>query len=333
VIIPIAVLAGQGLVDEDSGPGPADTPSPNPTATDPGALGFGYLEGRTLYLEDGSTVKLPERYDGVTVLGDEILATRNDDDTGQDTLDVIDETGSVTESIGVQSGPVVNDDHTVVAYLESDGTLTLRWQGGDATATSPDLGPNDSLAAVTGGPECTSDLDSCRVYVNDGTGESPPTVVTLEGQEAAVPNAIKVNDADASGLVTVQNKSTIDGSCGGVYDGNAGEYLWETCDYYLYAFSPDSLHVDATHAYLDGAGNSYAAILATTTGTEVARVEPPEGLIRQTVWQDDEHLLATVYDTEGWSIYRLGVDGSIEQVVGPSTKGDDLNPAYTLLGG
>ena len=49
------------------------------------------------------------------------------------------------------------------------------------------------------------------------------------------------------------------------------------------------------------------------------------------MWQDAEHLLALVYDSEGWSIYRIGADKTIEQVVGPNPKGSDLNPAYTLL--
>jgi hypothetical protein len=330
VIIPIAVFAGQGLTDDDSGPAPADTPSPNPTAVDPGSLGFGYLEGRTLHLEDGSTVELPERYYGVTLLGEEILAVRNDD-TGLDVLDVIDEAGSVSESIEIQSGPVVNDDHTVVAYLERDGSLYTRFEDGGFGLTT-DLGPNASLAAVTGAPDCDA-ADPCRVYVNDDT-VGAPTVIDSSGERAeAVPDAIKVNDAGSTGLVTVQNKSTIDGSCGGIYDQSTGRYVWETCDAYLFDLSPDSRYVDATHAYLDGLGNSYAAILDATNGNELARLSPPEGTITRTAWQDDEHLLATVYGPEGWTIERLGVDGTVEQVVGPTTKGDDLTPAYTLLGG
>ena len=331
VIIPIAVFAGQGLVDEDSGPGPADTPSPNPTATDTGSPGFGYLEGRTLHLEDGSTVELPERYQSVTVLGEDIFATRNNDDTGQDTLDVIIERSIVTESVEVQSGPVISDDQNVIAYLEPGGSLVTRFEGG-GSGVSTDLGPNASLAAVTGEPGCDA-ARPCRVFVNDDT-QGAPTVIDLLGErEEPVPGALKVSDANDDGLVTVQNDSSDTGSCGGIYDSRASAYLWETCDYFLFDLSPDSQYVDATHAYLDGAGNSYAAILDAATGDELARLDPPEGLIRQTAWQDDEHLLATVYDTEGWSIYRLGVDRTVEQVVGPSTKGDDLTPAYTLLGG
>jgi hypothetical protein len=331
VIIPVAVFAGQGLTDNDSGPDFAETPSPNPTATDPATAGFGYLEGRTLHLADGSTVELPERYDRATVIGDTVLAARNDDGTGLDTLDVIDETRMVTERIEVQSGPIVNDDHTVVAYLETDGSLTIRWEDG-SSGTSTDLGPNAYLAAVTGDPECYR-TGPCRVYVNDDT-EGGPTVIESTGERVeSVPGALKVNDASGSGLVAVQNESQIDGSCGGVYDERSGDYLWEGCDFSLYAFSPDSRYVDATDAYRDGTGNPFAAILDAATGKEVARLKQPESFVRQTAWQDSEHLLATVYGPEGWSIYRLGVDGDVERLVGPNPKGDDVTPAYTLLGG
>jgi hypothetical protein len=328
VIIPIAVFAGQGLTDNDSGPLPAN-PSPNPTAIDPDSPGFGYLEGRTLHLADGSTVELPERYYGVTLLGEEILAVRNDDNTGQDALDVIDEAGTVTQTIEIHSGPVVNDEHTAVAYLKRDGDLVIQSEGGDQILASGP-GTSEFVTAVTG---CGAGADSCRVYVNDEMRGESTVFDTDDGREVAVPDAIKVSDANGSGLVTVQNDSTDEGSCGGVYDETKGSYLWETCDAYLFDFSPDARYVDATHAYLDGLGNAYAAILDATNGKEVARLEPPEGTITSTAWQDAEHLLATVYGPEGWSIYRLGVDQSVEQVVGPSTKGDDLTPAYTLIGG
>jgi hypothetical protein len=323
VIIPVAVFAGQGLTDKDSGPGPAN---PNPTVIDPGSSGFGYLEGKTLHLADGSTMKLPKTYYAVTVLGDTAFAVRNDDDTGQDYLDVFE--GSATNEI--QSGPVVNDAHTSVAYIERDGELVIQWDDGDQVIGSTS-GPSEAVAAVAG---CRTGTDSCRVYINDDSTGVPTVFDTNAGRETAVPGAIKVSDAAEAGLVAVQNGFTDDGSCWGVYDESADDYLWETCDYSLYAFSPDSKYVDATDAYRDSIGNAYAEILDAATGKPVgARLQPPEGLIRQTMWQDSEHLLATVYDPQGWSIYRMGVDGSIEQVVGPSTEGNPDTPAYTLVNG
>ena len=65
VIVPVAVIAGNGLNDNDSGPGFAE-PDPNPTAKDPEGLDFGYLEGKTLHLADGSTMELAARYTWAT---------------------------------------------------------------------------------------------------------------------------------------------------------------------------------------------------------------------------------------------------------------------------
>ena len=330
VIIPVAVFAGQGLTDNDSGPGPAETPTPNPTAIDPVAPGFGYLEGSTLHLADGSTVELPQRYDRATVLGDIVLAARNDDETGFDFLDVIDESGTAIETLEIVSGPVLNDDQTTVAYVERDGDLVTRSEGGDEQVIASDLGTNVFPVAVIG---CGEGADSCRVYVDDGA-EGAAVIDENGDVQVLAPDALGVEDANADGLATVQNDSQIDGSCGGIYDENAADYVWETCDYYLFDLSPDSKHVNATHPYLDGIGNGYAEILDAATGKPVgARFEPEEGFIGQTVWQDADHLLFTMYDAGGWSIYRLAVDGTTERLAGPSDAGDDTTPAYVLLGG
>ncbi len=47
VIVPIMVFAGGNLTD-DSGPEPAPKPTPDPTVIDPSGTGFGYLEGSTI---------------------------------------------------------------------------------------------------------------------------------------------------------------------------------------------------------------------------------------------------------------------------------------------
>jgi hypothetical protein len=329
VIVPVAVVAGNGLNDNDSGPGFANPTNSQETVSDPEGLGFGYLEGKTLHLADGSTVELPQRYDGAVVLGESVYATRNDDQTGYDQLDVIDASGTRTVATDVVSGPVLNDDGNALAYTQRDGSVTV--EGADSgMAFSTDLGESGYITAFTGGPNCVT--DDCRIYVNGEFGTEPMVYDGKGGAEVAVPDVLNVNGVEG-GIVTVQNQSTDTGSCGGVYDLTSADYLWETCDYYLFEPSPDARYVEATHPYLDGFGNAWAAILESRTGEEIIRFDPPEGTIVGTAWQDAEHLLARVYDSEGWSIYRIGVDKDIEQVLGPNPKGGDLDPAYTLLGG
>ena len=325
VIVPVVGFAGGALTDNDTSPPVA--PQPNETAKDQGGPGFDYLEGDTLHLADGSTVRLPARYDTVTLLGDTVFATLNDDDTGFKSLDMVDDSGDPHRLTEVIGAPIANDDHTLIAYVETDGDLIARWDGGQRTVAG---GLDDSahIVAVTGGAGC--DADDCRIYLSGDWG-TDPVVYDADGDpEVAVPDVIAVNGVEG-GIVTVQNESTDTGSCGGVYDLTLADYHWETCDYFLLEPSPDARYVEATHPYLDGFGNGWAAILDSRTGEEVARLEPQGAGITETVWQDPAHLLVKAFDGQAWSVYRLGTDGSQEIVLGP-TAGTDMAPPYTLLG-
>ena len=323
VIVPIVVFAGGNLTD-DSGPEPAPKPTPNPTVIDPSGPGFGYLEGKTLHRADGTTTELAARYTWATQIGATVFAVRTDDSTGEATLDVLDESGTPTESVELSSYPVVDDDHTVLAYVEKDGDLITRGEaGGIATSTEA---PEGSVAtAVT--------RDS--VYLEDGTGEGAPLVVdpATGATRVAVPDTIGLQDADASGLLTVQTSYTDQGSCGGVYDQATAKFGFQTCDYFLYGLSPGAKYLEGTHPYLDGFGNAYASILDATTGKEIIKFDPPDGAIVGTTWQDSEHLLARVYayESKTWSIFRIGADKTVVEILGPDTAGNEANPAYTVM--
>jgi len=329
VIVPIVVFAGGKLTD-DSGPEPA--PKPKETATDPNAPGFGYLEGKTLHRADGSTTDLAARYTWATEIGDTLFAVRNDDETGNLSLDVLDESGTPTETVPLSSYPIVNDDHTVLGYIETDGDLITRGEAADSVLSTA-VPANALPTTLTGGADCEN--DGCVVYFEPegGGGESFVVSVPSGIVDPAVPDTIGVQDADETGRSTVQISYTDQGSCGGVAEpgGNGYVYLWQTCDFFLFEISPGSKYVDATHAYLDGFGNAYASILDAATGREIIRFDPPDGTITQTVWQDSEHLLAKVYGADGWSVYRIGADKTVDQILEPTGKGNDVDPAYTVL--
>jgi hypothetical protein len=329
VIVPVAVFAGNGLTENDSGPGFAGTPSPKETATDPAGLGFGYIEGRRVHLPDGTKMVFPDSYRGGVVLGEKFFGLRSDDDTGQLYLDVSGGDVFPTETTEILSGPVVNDEHTMLAYIEMDGDLVTR--SADAqTTVATGLSPNSALTAVTGGPDCR--VDACRLYVDDDVVGEPQVFDENGDATATVPSgAVGVQDADESGLLTVQTSYSDQGSCGGVYDLAKSDYVWQTCDFFLYDLAPGSKYVDATHPYLDGFGNAYASILDAATGREIIQFDPPDGTIVGTTWQDEKHLLARVYDSEGWSVYRIGADKTVEQVLEPKGQGNDADPAYTVL--
>ena len=342
VIVPVAVISAQGTDRTDRDLPPA-TSSPAPTeAVEPpsSALDVDYLEGKTWVRPDGTTIDLGVRYDSGTMLGDDLLAVRTDENNGWRTIDVIDQAGEVTESIGLQSELVVNADHTVAAYVEPSGDLVTLWdpsagaEGRVALATG--LGPDVTATAVVGGPSCyeAPKGDGCTVYYNHGDGETPPQAADSHGitDQFVTGPVIGVEDVTETGVALVQKSYSDEGSCNGIYDLAKGAYAWETCDYFLLDANRTGTHVAATHPYLDGIGNGWVAILD-SAGNELVRVDPVEGYTGRQVWEDDDSLLVNVYDQGEWQVWRLGTDGSKEQALGAGEAGNDMYPAYTLLSG
>ena len=351
VIVPVAVIAGN-----DAGDGSRDIPAatrsatttPTPSDTVPagaGELGVAYLEGAEYHTatvtsggsSSGSGVNLPrDDYRDVAQLGDDLYAYRNDDDTGEATIDVVSPAGEVTDTIRVAGPFVVTESGETIAYLTRDGELMTRSALGELSLGS-DFGATAFPAAVVGGPDChdaEAGGDGCRVFLDFGDGETTPTAVDSHGiNEPPFADAIRVQDADGAGLISVQTSYSDTGSCGGVYDETEGKLAFRTCDFFVQGLSPDGDHVTATDPYGDDIGYGFVAVLDAKTGAEVARYSPEGGFIAQVVWEDDEHTLLTVFGNGHWQIVRLATDGSIEDVVGPSTSGDEAAPAYVLTGG
>jgi len=344
VIVPVAILAGNGVGDSGEIPAATNSPSPtqatdsnDPTPTEPpvSTLAVSYLEGSTWHRADGSDVELNLTYfsavelGGLSAveLGDQLVATNNAD--GKLTVDVIDADGSVADSFETFSYPVANADHTTLAYVDVDGLLMTRWADG-SVSMGDGFVDGDSVAAITGGPDCFEEVNGCVVYVNHGDGSAPELLDSHGIRDIATADALKVNDVSPAGLVAAQTDSTDTGSCSAVVDPSEGGNVFETCDATLFAFSPDDALISGSASYLDGIGLGYVTILDAATGDELARFEPQDGFVRESVWEDADHLLVNTFEDGEWRIYRLGVDGSTEQVLS-STKGDELTPAFSLL--
>ena len=86
-----------------------------------------------------------------------------------------------------------------------------------------------------------------------------------------------------------------------------------------------------TDAYLDGFGQRSVAFLDAKDGTLLheftSKGRGPTVL--QTAWEDEDHVLAVVFERGRWSIVRLGVDGSAEIALGP-LEGSDLDRPFVL---
>jgi hypothetical protein len=329
VVVPIAVIAGNGLGDSNQNSDPVTSPSPTPTEAPLGAIGVSYLEGQTWRRADGTTVELGTRYDGGTELGDDLLAVRNSN--GRLTVDVVDTEGSVSESFRTLSYPVANADRTMIAYAALDGTLVTRWADGQATMADG-LVDGYSVTAVTGGSDCTEGGEGCRVFVNRDDLQAPAFVDSGGSGLEVIPRAVRVNDVSRDGRVALQLSYSDTGSCSAVRDGPKGVAVFETCVATLFAFSPDAAYLSGGDSYLDGIGLGYLTIRDAGTGEELARFEPQgQGFVRDSVWEDAEHLLVNTFEQGEWRIYRFGVDGTSEQVLF-STEGDEMTPAFVLLG-
>jgi len=322
VIVPVAVFAGDGLGRTDdrqdfatNSPSPTQATDPTPTEAPVGTLGAGYLEGATWHRADGTTVQLDRRYDGGAELGDNLYAVRNNDGL---TLDLITADGSVFESFDVLSYPVADADHTTVAYIDADGMLVV-----DGTESGGPVADGfvdgDSVAAVTSPDE---------VFINHGDGTTPEVVDSEGNREEAVPDALKINDVSPDGRIAAQVSYSDTGSCSAVRE-MGGPIVFETCEYSFENFSPDGAYLSGTDAYRDGFSQGYVVILD-GEGSEVARWEGTEGGAFQWAWEDESHLLINAYEQGEWRIYRMGVDGTTEQV--DSSKGADFPPSFTLLG-
>ncbi len=81
-------------------------------------------------------------------------------------------------------------------------------------------------------------------------------------------------------------------------------------------------------------GPRYFSILdAGDDGNEVARWETEQGfVVGNYSWVDDTHVVAVVNDDGAWKVVSLGVDGSVEELLGP-VEGVDFPEPFLIAGG
>ncbi|MCD4535711.1 hypothetical protein LRP67_16595 [Nocardioides sp. cx-169] len=338
VVVPLAV-AGQGLAgrtDRDLPPANQSAdPTPLPSeGVDTGGSGLGvdYLDGRTWVRSEAPPVQLPAAYSFGVVLDGQLVGARNDDDTGIDVLELVDEDGEVTHTVrGVLSGPVANEQSTAIAYLTTAGELVVR-SDGQSRAVARGLETDLSPTALVG--DCGRDDTGCRLYLNDGSG-GPAQVLGADGslRDAvdADPAPTDVEDAAEDGTVAVQLSSDGAEACYALYDSATTGYTYDTCAYSLLDLDPTGDLVAVSEAYYDGLGRSYVGIIG--EGGELAARLDPDGVVVDEDWADDGSLVATVFEREpgAWSIWRLSADGTVEKVVAGGPDTEDVS-GYLLLG-
>jgi hypothetical protein len=243
--------------------------------------------------------------------------------------------GVVVETGGQTFGPYPsshglarNDNGTAVAWATDEGDVMVYADG----AGQPEQVMHSDLvslevAALTGTDCIRGKASDCTYYVNGynmETNESEAFTISGDGgtgpADVPDPSILAVTDATTDGRVLGLSEIRDDGSCSAAFDPASGSTpLLETCDHTLDAFSPNGDYVLASESYHDGIGSNRIAVYAAAGDLMADRANTDRRLVfyNDAVWEDDTHVLFSVYSDGMWSIVRMDVNGAMEYAVPP----------------
>lgn len=341
VVIALAVPVGITVTRQhDDNP---NTPVPAPQV-DHSAIGLtdltvgkapndGYLhEGRLhrgsidLRLAQGDAITSLARIDGGYLIA-------LSDEEGNRTASFVGDEGRRLEKTWPLEGEfAVSAGRGVGAFTEPDGTVIAIQDGGSRYSELPSIPAGSGFDTIAvDGESCSGrgEQESCRVFVASN-GEKPATWVSVQGETASElinPDALVLTAWGRGDLRAWRTEVTDTGSCSEVTDGLRDQ--WQTCDNTLLAFSPDGSRVLGTNAYRDGIGDGQLSILDAGTGKVELDLHTVRGaFINRMFWEDDEHVLATVFENGQWAVIRIGLDGDREYALAPVGGSDEVSPAY-----
>jgi WD40 repeat protein len=261
------------------------------------------------------------------------------DDRGNPAAEVVaPRTGSVPGTArtiyGLSGGIAVSEGGHVAAFVKPDGTPVVVQDDGRTTYTMPKIprGSGFGAVAVTG-EDCkeTASNPGCTVWVNSSGRRPDAWVSTSHGfADRASSRLQRVADVVAGHVVAGITKVTDEGSCSEVEATDSEAPLWTTCEHRLLSFSPDGSRLLASAAYADGLGDTELTVLDSATGTPLLDLRTTDqAAITQMAWEDDSHVLATIFEQNRWAVLRIGLDGKREYAV-PPVAGDDSSLRLVL---
>lgn len=342
---PPATMTASGTGTEDETP---VTGSLDIRGLEQGATpGIPLMQGSTL-ISGSETSDLGIELTQVAQLGEWVVGTAMGGDGADSTLYVLHPTTDdiVYEEPVHHTNLVVSDQNDAVAWVDDLGRPKI-WQAG---ATEPivlraaEVPGNNPQARALNGERCDQDPETtegagCTVWFTqeDGEGGLATYVASTHGVtepfgDVGFRSLTGVSNNPGSqryiGMTQVKEDSS---SCSGISGPQSADITWETCDHYLLAFSPDGSRILATDPYGDGIGDTEVAILDAASGDLLVSLDNrrSEAFVNAMVWEDDEHVLATVSQAGQWALVRIGLDGSMEYAAGPQA-GVDVDPPWFL---
>ena len=341
IAVPTALVATRGHHDKPATPA-------TPTKVDTSPLTLKGLERGTQphdgYATDGryhvgnGTIDLSAGKETVGAVarvdGGVMVYLRNQE--GRDNTYFVDDQGATTgPAYRMDDGGdfAVSADGHRVAFVSPDGTPIVV-QDNDTTAFELMRIPRGSgfdAVAITG-DDCRSQPGNtgCAVWVQNN-GEKPGSWMSTKTAVSTARTEFRkiadVYDERVAGIIEVHDDLT---TCSAVEAPAVHEPGWKTCDNHMVAFSPDGSHVLAQPEG-DGLGPVGLAVYDADDGKVLLDLEvADQGYIRQMVWEDDSHVLATIYQNGQWAVVRIGFNGSREYALPPVTATDDVEPPFVL---
>lgn len=337
IITPIAVLSNGGTTQTKE-PDFAD-PSESQTVSDPVADdAIDYVVGGVWHQADGDAVTLPKNdnpYDAAVLWNDQLVATRWDGEV-YSVADVIDAEGDVVDSFPTAGSVVVNDAGTTIAWVDTDGDVMTAWDGDQVSLGTADLAaPGETIAwsavAITGGPNCYEGADGCLVYVNSSLADNSLAYSSHGIVDVVAPGVSKVFDAGSDGTVSVINEVTDDlDTCGGLYDVQAGDYRWETCDFQVQQISPDGAYVAGPQSQYDGIGPTELSILDAGTGDPITSFTREGWNVGVWAWSADGTLVFSAFDGSRWHLMAMSPDETVTELA-DAVAGEEFSNPFTLI--
>jgi hypothetical protein len=275
--------------------------------------------GASLVRPGGDAQRLPRAYDSFAPMGDGLVGTASVDDQARSY--VLDgDLEEVSQGTNPSGTLAATPDGAIVGWVTTEGRPHVVEDGGSQEWDMSAVDEAGSIAALIGDRgTCVegSDGSGCVAFVNSAEGTSA-RYTTSHGIVDTVPWVLAVGDASADGDLVAMTSVSDEGSCWGRFQAWKKKPLWETCDHTLFDFSPSGTRILAGPAYLDGFGQGSTTVLD-GEGTVVAEWHSADqAALLHTVWEDDDHVLALVFQDDAWAILRLDVaDGSVELAVEP----------------